>query len=71
MTQHQIIEFKKSMYAVKMDQIDKCINPSSSSFFNYEGRETVLYVDEIIDTSNPQTTKMNQELNSKGVTVVN
>ncbi len=42
-----------------------------SQFFNNEGREIVLYVDEIIDTSNPQTTKMIQELNSKGVTVVN
>lgn len=65
MTQHQIIEFKKSKYAVKTDQIDKCVNPSSSPFFNYEGRESVLYV------SNPQTTKMIQELNSKGVAVVN
>lgn len=42
-----------------------------SQFFNNEGREIVLYVDEIIDTSNPQTTKMIQELNSKGITVVN
>ncbi|WP_152392593.1 hypothetical protein [Paenibacillus guangzhouensis] len=71
MTQNQIIEIKKSMSAVKMDQIDKYVNPSNSQFFNYEGREIVLYVDEIIDTLNPQTTKMIQELNSKGVTVVN
>lgn len=67
MTQNQIIEIKKSMSAVKMDQIDKYVNPSNSQFFNYEGRESVLYVDEIIDTSNPQTIKMIQELNSKGV----
>lgn len=71
MTHNQIIEVKKSMSAVKMDQIDKYINPSNSQFFNFEGREIVLYIDEIIDISNPQTAKMIQELNSKGVKVVN
>lgn len=30
-----------------------------------------MYVDEVIDTSNPQIIKMIQELNSKGVRVVN
>ncbi|NMM55424.1 hypothetical protein [Paenibacillus aquistagni] len=71
MTNNQIIEVKKSISAVKLDQIDKYVNRSNPQFFNYEGREIVLYVDEIIDTSNPQVTKMIQELNSKGVKVVN
>ncbi|OKP79590.1 hypothetical protein A3844_28135 [Paenibacillus helianthi] len=71
MTHNQIIEIKKSMSAVKMDQIDKYVNPSNSQFFNFEGKEIVLYIDEIIDISNPQTAKMIQELNSKGVKVVN
>ncbi|MFI2859277.1 pre-toxin TG domain-containing protein [Paenibacillus sp. JSM ZJ436] len=71
MTHNQIIEIKKSMSAVKMDQIDKYVNPSNSQFFNFEGREIVLYIDEIIDISNPQTAKMIQEINSKGVKVVN
>lgn len=71
MTNNQIIEVKKSISAVKLDQIDKYVNRSNPQLFNYEGREIVLYVDEIIDTSNPQVTKMIQELNSKGVKVVN
>ncbi|OKP90160.1 hypothetical protein [Paenibacillus sp. P32E] len=71
MTHNQIIEIKKSMSAVKMDQIDKYVNPSNSQFFNFEGKEIVLYIDEIIEISNPQTAKIIQELNSKGVKVVN
>ncbi|MEN1990856.1 hypothetical protein RSX24_032170, partial [Paenibacillus sp. ES5-4] len=71
MTHNQIIEVKKSMSAVKMDQIDKYVNPSHPQFFNYEGREIILYVHEPIDASNVQTIKMIQEINNKGVTVVN
>lgn len=71
MTHNHIIEIKKSMSVIKMDQIDKYVDPSNSQFFNYESREIVLYVDEVIDISNPQTIKMIQELNSKGVRVVN
>ncbi|MCT1398470.1 hypothetical protein M4D81_05560 [Paenibacillus sp. p3-SID867] len=71
MTHKQIIEIKKSMSAVKMDQIDKYVNPSNSQFSNYEGREIVLYIDETIGSSSTQTVKMIQELNSKGVKVVN
>ena len=43
MTHKQIIEIKKSMSAVKMDQIDKYANPSNSQFSNYEGRDCTVY----------------------------
>ncbi|MGZ7440989.1 hypothetical protein ACLD72_005335 [Paenibacillus sp. TH7-28] len=71
LTNNQIIEVKKSMSAFKMDQIDKYINPNHPNFFNYEQREIVVYVNEIIDTSDPHITKIIQELNSKGVKIVN
>ncbi|MGF9697324.1 WXG100 family type VII secretion target [Paenibacillus sp. MABNR03] len=71
MTHNQIIEVKKSISSVKMDQIDKYVNPNNSQFFNYEGRRVVLYIDESFDTANKQTDKMIKEFNSKGVTVVN
>lgn len=71
MTNNQIIEVKKSISSVKMDQIDKYVNPNNSQFFNYEGRRIVLYIDESFDIANKQTDKMIKEFNSKGVTVVN
>ncbi|CAM4440074.1 WXG100 family type VII secretion target [Paenibacillus xylanexedens] len=70
MTHNQIIEVKKSISSVKIDQIDKYVNPNNSQFFNYEGRRIVLYIDESFDTANKQTDKMIKEFNSKGVTVV-
>ncbi|MDR6725695.1 MULTISPECIES: hypothetical protein [Paenibacillus] len=71
LTNNQIIEVKKSMSAVKMNQIDKYTNPGHPQFFNYEGREVVLYVHESFNSSNSQTVKMLQSLNDKGVIVVN
>ncbi|MDT0121064.1 WXG100 family type VII secretion target [Paenibacillus sp. RRE4] len=71
MTNNQIIEVKKSISSVKMDQIDKYVNPDHSQFFNYEGKKVVLYIDESFDKSNKYTEQMIREFNNKGVSVVN
>lgn len=71
LTNTQIIEVKKSMSSFKMEQIDKYINPNHPNFFNYDQREIVLFVNEAIDTSDPHIARIIQELNSKGVRIVN
>ncbi|MCK6077086.1 WXG100 family type VII secretion target [Paenibacillus silvae] len=70
-TSKQIIEVKKSASAIKTDQIDRLIDPKHPQFFNYEGKEVIVYIDEAITTTNPQTLAKVNYLKEKGIIVVN
>lgn len=70
-TSKQIIEVKKSASAIKTDQIDRLIDPNHPQFFNYEGKEVIVYIDEAITTTNPQTLAKVNYLKEKGVIIVN
>ncbi|WP_366290622.1 hypothetical protein [Paenibacillus sp. AN1007] len=71
LTNRQIIEVKKSFSALDMKQIDKYTNPQNPLFFNYEGKEVIVYIDEALDMSNSNVINTIQELKGKDVTVVN
>ncbi|MCK6077947.1 WXG100 family type VII secretion target [Paenibacillus silvae] len=71
LTNREIIEVKKSFSALDMKQIDKYTNPQNPLFFNYEGKEVIVYIDEALDMSNSNVISTIQELKAKDVTVVN
>lgn len=70
-TSEQLIEVKHSISSVKVEQMDKYINPYCDKFFNFGNKEVVLYVDEAIDMSNAYNVSKIEELRENGVIVVN
>ena len=70
-TSSQIIEVKKSVGAVKTDQIDRLTNPNHQDFFNYESKEIVLYIDEPMKNLNKFELEKIEFAKSQGVTIVN
>ncbi|MGG4095005.1 hypothetical protein [Paenibacillus lautus] len=70
-TNTQIIEVKKSVGAVKIDQIDRLTNPNNIDFFNYESKEVILYIDEPLKTLNKFDLEKIEYAKSQGVTIVN
>lgn len=73
-TGKQLIEAKVSISSVDVEQFEKYINPYSDKFFNFNQREVILYIDEIIDVNNSKNAiKLSElkELESQGVIVVN
>ena len=73
-TGKQLIEAKASISSVDVEQFEKYINPYSDKYFNFNQREVILYIDEIIDVNNSKNAiKLSElkELESQGVIVVN
>ncbi|WP_339314131.1 hypothetical protein [Paenibacillus sp. FSL M7-0896] len=62
---------KKSASAIKIDQIDRLIDPNHPQFFNYEGKKVIVYIDEAITTTNPETLAKINYLKEKGIIIVN
>ena len=70
-TDLQIIEIKKSTSAIKDEQINRLIDPNHEQFFNYEGKEVILYIDELIDYSKSSIKNDIDKIKDKGIIVVN
>ena len=70
-TKTQIIEVKKSISAIKDEQIDRLINGKDKGFFNYEAKEVILYIDEPIPYTKPSVNNSINKIKDKGIIVVN
>ncbi|MCM1500693.1 MAG: hypothetical protein NC124_19700 [Clostridium sp.] len=70
-TQYQLIEVKSSISSVKMNQLYKYVDSSWSEFFNFNGREVILYIEEPIDRSVPSNIKTLKEIEELGIRVIN
>lgn len=70
-TREQLIEVKHSISSVKVEQLEKYINPYCDKFFNFGNKEVVLYIDEAIDISNAYNVSKLEELKENGIIVVN
>lgn len=67
-TINELIEVKKSISSVKVDQFDKYVNSADSKYFNVDNKKVILYIDEPIDMSDINTMS---KIKEKGVTIVN
>lgn len=61
-TKDELIEVKKSIKAVHLDQLDKYVDSSCTKYFNYERKNPILYIDESIDMSNKYNVKLLEQI---------
>ena len=70
-TVNELIEVKKSISSVKVDQLDKYVNVKNANYFNVDNKTVILYIDEAIDFSNVNNINKLNKIKDKGITVVN
>ena len=70
-TANELIEVKKSIASVKIEQFNKYVNIEDARFFNVDNKTVILYIDEPIDLSNINNVNKLNSLKEKGVIVVN
>ena len=70
-TTYQLIEVKNSISSVKIDQLPKYVGNSNPKFFNFDGKEVILYIEEPIDLSVQRNIEKLDEIEKMGITVVN
>ena len=70
-TSDKLIEVKASISSVKPEQIKKYVDSCNEKFFNFEGKNVIIYIDNPIDMSNLYNIEKIEELEKFGVTIVN
>ena len=70
-TANELIEVKKSIASVKIEQFNKYVNIEDARFFDVDNKTVILYIDEPIDLSNINNVNKLNSLKEKGVIVVN
>ncbi|KZZ84425.1 T7SS effector LXG polymorphic toxin [Bacillus sp. SJS] len=70
-TKTAIIEVKASIKAVKEDQFNKMTDSNHELFFNPDNKRVILYIDKPLTNLRPEHEKMLENIESRGVTIVN
>lgn len=66
-TSTQIIEVKKSASVLKIEQIEKYVNSGHEKFFNFEGKEVIIYIDEPINWNNKSVANLIHDIESMSI----
>ncbi len=70
-TDNTLIEVKKSISSVKDGQLYKYIDSTNNMYLNAQNKKVILYIDEVIDLTNPNNVKLIEKIEGMGITVVN
>ena len=70
-TTNELIEVKKSISSVKVEQFDKYVDSTNPNYLNVDNKKVILFVEEYIDMTNPSNLAKITELQEKGVTIIN
>ena len=70
-TMNEIIEVKKSIASVKIEQLEKYINIENTNYFNVSNKTVILYIDDPVDLSNINNINKLNSIKEKGIIVVN
>lgn len=64
LTDHELIEVKKGIGNVKVDQIKKYANMDDDDFMNLNGKKVILYIEEAVPDPNHPTLKAIQAMSN-------
>lgn len=70
-TKNKIIEVKKSISDVGINQLGKYIDRTNTKYFNFENKDVILYVDELIEANNKNVVSKLEKINKLGIPIIN
>lgn len=70
-TKNKIIEVKKSISDVGIKQLEKYIDRTDSKYFNFENKDVILYVDELIEANNKNVVSKLEKINKLEIPIIN
>lgn len=70
-TKNKIIEVKKSISDVGINQLGKYIDRTDSKYFNFENKDVILYVDELIEANNKNVVSKLEKINKLEIPIIN
>lgn len=70
-TKNKIIEVKKSISDVGIKQLGKYIDRTNTKYFNFENKDVILYVDELIEANNKNVVSKLEKINKLGIPIIN
>lgn len=70
-TKNKIIEVKKSISDIKIDQLEKYTDNTNAKYFNAENKDIILYIDTPLDINNESTISNLKEINNLNIQIIN